>query len=241
MLIFPSIYLLSGNSYGLHQNVYALDIPEKNRLILFDTGLDQEDLAVIKETMHILSLENRTISHVFLTHSHFDHAGNAHYFQKSGARIYAGAGDAHGIEMGNEQTISYAYAKEFTPCPITQPLQDGDVIPVSDKLSVRCYHVPGHTEGSMVYGFEVNGRSVLVTGDFLQVDMNKNEAVLGVRVSEDYDYQMYKASLKKMLGVKCDIVLGGHYQPCLRNGYQKLNEAYREILVNRDKYWDGPK
>ena len=237
MMLLPNVYLLSGNSYGRHQNVYALDIPEENRLILFDTGLDENDLVVMKSTISVWGLENRTISHVFLTHAHFDHAGNAYYFENHGSKVYAGERDAYGIETGNEQTINYSYAKEFPTCKITQALRDGDMIPVTDELQVKCHHVPGHTSGSMAYEVKINKHLILITGDFLQIDMNSNKAVLGIRVSEDYSYEKYKMSLKKMLDVKYDVLLGGHYQPCMVNGYQKLCEGYREILVNRDRYW----
>lgn len=237
MMLFPSIYLLSGNHYGLHQNVYAFDIPQENKLVLFDTGLDEEDLKVMQETMRTWGLENRTVSQVFLTHAHFDHSGNAYYFQKAGARIYAGREDAAGIEAGNERTISYSYSKAFPACPITQALKDLDEVPVTDTIRIKCYHVPGHTEGSMAYELKLKEQVILFTGDFLQVDMNSPKAVLGIRVGEDYDYQKYKLSLKRMTGVKCDILLGGHFEPCMKDGYRYLNEAYREILVNRDKYW----
>ena len=72
MMIFPDIYLLSGFPFQLHQNVYGIDVPEENRMVLIDTGLDETDRRQIQETMKIWGLEKRRISDVFLTHAHFD-------------------------------------------------------------------------------------------------------------------------------------------------------------------------
>ena len=53
MMIFPDIYLLSGFPFQLHQNVYVIDFPEENRIVLIDTGLDETDRRQIQEIMKI--------------------------------------------------------------------------------------------------------------------------------------------------------------------------------------------
>ena len=97
-MIFPDIYLLSGFPFQIHQNVYGIDFPEENRMVLIDTGLDETDRIQIQETMKTWGLEKRQISDVFLTHAHFDHAGNAFWFEKAGAHVWAGEADADSIE-----------------------------------------------------------------------------------------------------------------------------------------------
>ena len=39
MMLLPNLFQLCGPCYGSHQNVYALSFPNKQELILFDTGL----------------------------------------------------------------------------------------------------------------------------------------------------------------------------------------------------------
>ena len=51
MMIFPDIYLLSGFPFQLHQNVYGIDFPEENRMVLIDTGLDETDRRQIQENL----------------------------------------------------------------------------------------------------------------------------------------------------------------------------------------------
>ena len=67
-------------------------------MVLIDTGLDETDRIQIQETMKTWGLEKRQISDVFLTHAHFDHAGNAFWFEKAGAHVWAGEADADSIE-----------------------------------------------------------------------------------------------------------------------------------------------
>lgn len=178
-MIFPDIYLLSGFPFQLHQNVYGIDFPEENRMVLIDTGLDEADRRQIQETMKIWGLEKRRISDVFLTHAHFDHAGNAFWFEKNGARIWAGEADAASIENGDEHTIAFAYGKKFPVCQKVERLKDGEKISLSDSCELICFHTPGHTAGSMCYELVGKGEKVLFTGDFMHEGVNHEDRQRG--------------------------------------------------------------
>lgn len=237
MMLLPDLYQLCGPCYGSHQNVYALSFPDKQGLILFDTGLDESDRKIIDENFHEWGLDAYKINHVFLTHSHFDHTGNAAYYAGLGARIFMAEADASAVESGSAGTISYCYGLPFPVCSGIQRLSGGDEINTG-CISIKCYSVPGHTPGSMAYGFEWQGKNVLVTGDFLQTGTDIHTPVLGIRVDERYCYEDYCLSLKKMTKLSCDIILPGHFRPCMKNGSRLLGAGYREILVNRDLYKD---
>ena len=60
MMIFPDIYLLSGFPFQLHQNVYGIDFPEENRMVLIDTGLDEADRRQIQENYENLGAGEET-------------------------------------------------------------------------------------------------------------------------------------------------------------------------------------
>lgn len=236
MLLFPTLYQISGFAYGLHQNIYALDLPKENRMILFDTGLDENDLSMCYETRANWGLEKRTVSHVFLTHAHFDHSGNASFYEQSGAAVYIGKEDASAVLYGSEGSIYYAYGRSF-PCCHTVTVLDGDcTVQVADDLFITCYHVPGHTPGSYLYQLTLSGKTVLITGDFVQCTPDGSGAVPGVLVDEAYSWEQYCISFRKMLPVSCDLLLPGHYQPCLHQGSRLLQWGYRELLVNRRLY-----
>jgi glyoxylase-like metal-dependent hydrolase (beta-lactamase superfamily II) len=232
MQLLRNVYLLSGHSYGLHPNVYGIVLPGKKGLVLVDTGLGEEDRAMIKRNLDYWDLAGLPVTHVLITHSHFDHAGNALYFKRQGAVIMAGDGDAQGIIAGDERTIDYAYSMPFPPCGVDQILRDGDK-PDLHGLVITCHLVPGHSRGSMAYEMTLSERNVLFTGDFLMVDQDCACGRPGIPVGEDYDPALYLASLRRIRHLKVDAVFGGHGQPALVKGSFLVNSAYRNMLAHR--------
>lgn len=230
MKLSPNIYLLSGFCYGIHQNVYGITTPE-NTLILVDTGTDEQDWRMITQNIRFWGLEGRKIAYVLITHSHYDHCGNAHILRDAGAQIIAGDLDAQGIECGDERTIPYAFARPFPVCKVDQIVHGGQKLTL-DGLTFTCHHVPGHSAGSMVYALALDGVDVMFTGDFIRVGNNCEEGKLGWTGAEDFDPQAYLASLKKMLSYPVDFVLGGHFQPCLTNGREIVKSAYKNALLH---------
>ena len=212
MMIFPDIYLLSGFPFQIHQNVYGIDFPEENRMVLIDTGLDETDRIQIQETMKTWGLEKRQISDVFLTHAHFDHAGNAFWFEKAGAHVWAGEADADSIEKGDDHTIFFAYGKPFPTCQRVRRLKDSEKILLSDSCKLNCFHTPG------------------------QAGEEDGSVRMGIRVDPGYSFKEYLSSVKRMMNVESKAVLPGHFRPYLKPAFGLMQAAYRELLVNREKY-----
>ncbi len=229
MKLSQHIYLLSGFCYGIHQNVYGVLTPH-DTMVLIDTGTDEKDLAIINDTLKFWELNEKKITHVLITHSHYDHCGNAHLFRQNGARIIAGETDAGGIETGDERTINYAFASPFPVCKVDQVITQGDLF--LDGLTFTCHSVPGHSSGSTVYEIHIDGITAMFTGDFIRVSNNCEEGKLGWTGAEDFDPKAYLASLRKMKDLSTDFVLGGHFQPCLKNGSQILKSAYKNALLD---------
>lgn len=235
-MVLPDIYLLSGFAFQIHQNVYAIAIHEEKRLVLIDCGLDEQDLEQMQYTMRVWGIDEYQISDVFLTHAHFDHAGNAAYFEAQGAVIHAGMLDAESVETGDAHTIGFAYGRKFPVCRQVEKRTDGDLICLQKDSIVRCCHTPGHTPGSMCYEVTHNGRRVLFTGDFVQTGDTDGSAVIGVRVDESYSYEACLASVRRMERTESEALLPGHFRPYLKPACRLIQAAHRELLVNRDKY-----
>ncbi|MCI9324962.1 MAG: MBL fold metallo-hydrolase [Lachnospiraceae bacterium] len=235
MQILPDIYLLSGYAFGLHQNVYGIDIPDKKQLILIDCGLDKTDRHMIKRSKALWNLEDRKTAAVFITHSHFDHAGNAAGFEAGGSRIYAGK-DSESLLSGDEHTIDFAYGKPFPVCRRVHTLYDKDRITLGANCEIICHHTPGHTPGSMCYELNYTGMKIIFTGDFIQAGESVNAVRLGIKVDIGYNYVDYLDSMRKMMCLNADAVLPGHYYPWLSNGKRMFQLGYRELLVNREHY-----
>ena len=57
MMLLPDLFQLCGPCYGSHQNVYALSFPNKQELILFDTGLYETYRRIIGEILFVWCLD----------------------------------------------------------------------------------------------------------------------------------------------------------------------------------------
>jgi glyoxylase-like metal-dependent hydrolase (beta-lactamase superfamily II) len=239
MEIIRNVYLVSGSPYGTHENVYV--IKGSDALVMIDTGIDEEELKIIFENISYWGLKDYPISHVLITHSHYDHCANAHLLRKRGAKIVAGPGDAEGIAIGDDRTASYAFAYKgkFIPCPVDLKVGDGDTINAAG-LKIEAIHVPGYTRGSMIYKLMAEGKTILFTGDVVKVvfrQLNFLEPKLGWSGGIDYDKKTYYESLKKISNIKADILLPGHLELCVREGWQILNSA---LMTARLKWFNVP-
>lgn len=145
MLLLPDLYQLCGSCYGSHQNVFAAAFPMEKQLILFDTGLDAADLGIIRDNLLLWGLDSFQISHVFLTHSHFDHTGNARSFLRNGAQLLIGEEDADAVENGSAGTIPYCYGVPFPACPVSHRLVDREKSMFTVLLwnAIRFPDIPG--------------------------------------------------------------------------------------------------
>lgn len=235
MQIFPNIYLMSGFAYQRHQNFYGIDIPKENRLVLVDCGLDENDLAVMESVKKAWNLKERKISDVFVTHAHFDHSGNAYWFEQRGSRISAGE-DGKSLLSGDEHTIDFAYQRAFPICRNVKILKDQETIVLAPGYTMKCHFSPGHTRGSVCYELLYGDKHIWFTGDMVQTGEEIGQVRIGIKVDSGYDYEQYRESMKKMKNAVCDAVLPGHYEPYLCSGSGLFQIAYRELLANRDKY-----
>lgn len=229
MQLMQDIYLVSGFAYGLHPNVYA--VRGSTGVVLVDCGLEQADLNMIDANLRYWGLADLPITHLLITHAHFDHCGNAYALRQRGAVTVAGPSDAEGIELGDDRTIPYAYAMKFPACPIDVKVQDGDVVRAAG-LDFEVIHVPGHSAGCVFYKLVTEGRIVLFTGDVVRVRPGAEPAMLGWSGGVDYDRAAYMRTLQRISKLEADVLLAGHFQPCLRDGYKVLQNAYMRALLD---------
>ena len=119
---------------------------------IFDTGFNP---FLAKRGLQKLGLSSDEVTHVFLTHTDFDHAGGLKAFP--GAKVY--------ISKEEEQMVNGKKARRGLlhnrKLKAYQTMDDGETIAIGDKKIV-IHLTPGHTAGSAIYRI---GGDVLVTGD----------------------------------------------------------------------------
>lgn len=166
LTVVPGIYLLGGLAPAA-----AYVVKTSDGLVLIDTGLDR-DAGALRGQMASLGLDWRRVRAIFLTHVHGDHTGGTEHLRATtGARVYAGRGDAAILRAGGPREAffsTFPMPESITPTPTTVDveLSDDQVIPVGD-VSFRALVTPGHTPGSVCYLMERGAERVLFSGDVI--------------------------------------------------------------------------
>lgn len=93
------------------------------------------------------------VTHVLLTHLHFDHVGNIDLFQN--ARFFA---SAEAIRSFKEDPFGTVLHERIAELLLKKHLE-----PVDDMLGIKVIPTPGHTRGSVCYYLE--DEDILFTGD----------------------------------------------------------------------------
>ena len=229
MQILPNVYLADGFAYASGPNFYLVRGDGLN--VLVDSGTVPEDLARAERNLAGWGISLDRIDALLITHSHYDHMGNAAAVRERGARIYAGPGDAQGIELADNRTAPYAAGFSIPPCKVDRVVEDGEVIDAGG-LKFEALHAPGHTGGSIVYQIEISGRIVWFTGDVLMARGIDYQPELGWQGSEDFSKSAYIESLKRLSARPVDCILAGHHIPYLRDGHRLVGRSYVRALVD---------
>ena len=152
-------------------HVYLVETPAGNILIDAGVGLDVDRIA---DTIRADGLDPTDITHVFLTHSHADHAGGAAWFrEKFGAKVAVGAPEAEvlrssdlmdwGLDIAIRDDI-YPADYRFPNCEPDFALEGGETFTFGD-ITFETILTPGHSPGSVCYLMRDRGRTVLFCGD----------------------------------------------------------------------------
>lgn len=231
MRLSDSVYLLSGGYYGLLGNVYA--IRGKHSVALIDCGQVVAGKH-IEEMLAYWGMGDLPITHLFLTHTHHDHAGSAKYFQEKGVKVFCSESDAPTLIKGGflADETPYGGEWEFPPCIPDALFHDKDVLFFED-CPLRFYAAPGHSDGSFLIQLQDGGKDILFSGDVFSCDGERGEdVIIGWKGCMDYDPVAYQRTLHMAYqSFHPDYVLGGHGIPCLKDGSNVIRNAYRKFLL----------
>lgn len=231
MRLSESVYLVSGGYFGLLGNVYA--IKGRHSVALIDCG----QVAAANNIESVLDdwgMGELPITHVFLTHTHHDHAGSAKYFQEKGAKVYCSELDSSTLMKGGflEEDTPYGEEWVYPACTPDGLIYDGDVLKFDD-YELYFYAAPGHSAGSLLIRLQDGDKDILFSGDVFSCDGERGEQVIiGWKGCMDYNPAEYQKTLdmayKKF---HPDFVLGGHGIPCMKDGKRVIRNAYRKFLL----------
>jgi len=113
-----------------------------------DPGDDAEKI------LNVVRTENLKISHILLTHGHFDHIGAVKKVrEETKALVCVSEKDAFRLETADAETLQTFFGRRARSENAVRPdvlLREGDTLEIAGKVW-KVLETPGHTEGSVCF------------------------------------------------------------------------------------------
>ncbi len=237
--------LLRPGVWWLHQtrgsNVYLLDLPG-GALALIDTGFGDSAAGIIREVERVAP--GSRVTHILLTHAHFDHVGAARALRDHyGARVLVGWADCT-IDAEGRLVISGRMGRSHRGGPLrrwwrsrrfgaSQPVAvdlplhaDQEVLP--GLLAVA---TPGHTPGS--YCYVATRRDIAFVGDLVISHRDGLARALALANQDDAEYLRGLAAFAARTP---DAGCAGHGPPVLEG----FRAQMLTLAAQPRRRWVGP-
>lgn len=192
------------------ENVYAVRTIISNfyiytdgkNTVCFDTGYIP---TIIKRELAKINIKADSISHIFLTHSDYDHVGGIKVVESG--QVYISADEEKMITFKKPRLLIIFNKRIKRPYKM---LKDGDVTYIGN-IKVKAITTPGHTPGSMTYLVNDN---ILFTGDTLAIQNGRIKPFFFV---QNMNTSLQKESIEKILKIdNIKLICTGH------TGYLKM-------------------
>lgn len=249
------VYKITDSIYAIYEmgqfeEVISYLILGEKRALLFDTGIGVGDIGTLVATLTDLPVS------VLNSHTHYDHVGGNHYFEKiygtstkytidhsagrtnDEIREFVGPGWVW-KPMPNGVTVDNYHSKHFN---ITNTIDDGDTIDLGGRI-LHIFLVPGHTPDALVV-MDREERLLFMGDTFYPASLY---AHMG-----DANFSDYVKSAEKLAAMAehVDILLPAHnepwvsadYLPAMYQGFldiQKPDAEYRITDGDREYRFDG--
>lgn len=201
VIVAPNVHRLTARNPSpftfLGTNSYVVGT---TNLAVIDPGpQDEEHLAAL-----LGFIAGRTVSHIFITHTHVDHSPLSRALaEKTGALIVGAAShhSARALGVGEINLLDASADHAHNPDKV---LDDGEMIE-SDEWALKAISTPGHTANHLA--FELVGDGILFSGDHVMA------WATSIIAPPDGSMAAYMASLDKLLAMEHGIFLPGHGGP----------------------------
>ena len=231
MRLTEHIYKTSGVEYGTYSNTFLLNCGD--RLVLFDSGFDAVQWECVQSCIRRWKLADKPVTHAFITHGHYDHAGNIRRLNEAGVQVIAADPDAEKIENGYPE-MELLFGRPWVTGRVDLRVEDGQLFRFGDAIPVKAVAAPGHSEGTFAYVIEDGDVRALCTGDMFFVRPLPPEDAVEVELAfmggQDFSLVHFSETLQKMAALGCDLLLPGHYYVYYGDVDALCRQAYEQTL-----------
>jgi glyoxylase-like metal-dependent hydrolase (beta-lactamase superfamily II) len=209
--------------------------------VLFDSGMTVMGPLYLQDLKKYLGDPDR-LTYLFLTHSHFDHAGSAPFLQRNLPRLRVAAGKAAAdiLKRPNAIQLIQSLSKPmeekmksqlgdlevtFRGLELDRTLEDGEEIRLEDGTRIQVIATPGHTRDTVCY--YLPELKALVGGEAVGT-FDRNFNVRPVFLSS---YDGYLSSLEKLKNLEVDLLLLGHFHVLTADAQAMIPKAIQATLA----------
>jgi 2-aminobenzoylacetyl-CoA thioesterase len=220
--------MIQESSGKISEDLYALGCPEfpsylrrGKTPVLFDSGPTFMGPRYVRE-LKVQMGDSVSPAYLFLTHSHYDHAGSAPFLKRNIPDLKVGAGKSAAEifqrpsairviqDLSREMEEKFGGQTEgkdviFRGLELDLTLGDGDEIFLEDGTKIEVIATPGHTRDSVSYYLPAS--RTLFCGEAVAGLDRKG----GVRPTFLSSYRDHIASLKRLQKLDVRMLLMGHY------------------------------
>lgn len=195
--LFDQVYFVGTATVGS----YVIDTGDG--LVMMDTGIGDDDAAIMVDGMKKLGLDPAKIKLIFISHEHFDHYGGVQYLKKNVCPNAKVAMSLIGWNMLQTVPSEWAYISK-RPQSVDIFLTDGMKIKVGSEI-FQIVATPGHSPGCLSFIFPVTDN-----GEKHVAGIMGGSAVWPTQA----ETRLYKASIEYFKAfaeaAKCDVGLNFH-------------------------------
>jgi len=191
--IMENIYCIKAGIANMYLYKYG------NKYIAIDCGAKKD---IVINELAKLNINAKDITHVFLTHSDYDHVAALSLFDQ--ALIYMGHEEEQMIDKTTPRFSSFRFNKKLE-CKHYTLLLDQEELTIEDVV-IKAVATPGHTPGSMSYLFN---NLYLFVGDALAI---KKGEVTTFTKPFVMDMDTHINSIKKINNIRrAKVIFTAHY------------------------------
>lgn len=170
--------------------------------LLVDTGTTLREAAAVDADVRLLA--RRPVSHIVLTHKHFDHVLGSSFF--AGARVHCAPGVAEHLSCATDHLRADAVRHGADPTEVDAAIAAlrppssggyGAVVDLGDRAVQIAHLGRGHTTSDLVVvvpGTDKGERAVVFTGDLVEESADP-------AIDADSDVAAWPATLDRLLAV----------------------------------------
>jgi len=198
-------------------------------IALIDVGTADSPEDAIYPYLKSIGRDPSEISHVILTHAHFDHCGGVSSIKKEvDCKVYVHElgrpylEDAGLINRELHERFPSLYPEkkpDFEPVKADATFRDGDIIDL-EWCQIRVLHIPGHSPCSSCL---IDGeQGVYISGDSIQGRGERRPLLF-------YSSKKYAESMRRLLNEPIKILVTGHPFPPFNDAVLKGGDALKHV------------